>query len=241
MKNIIIALLLALSHYSMAQQKMLLKVSLLGQQTHIDNKEDREEGPLFDYVNSYCLGASLNLNYYFSKHIYAGIGMMGVQHQQRFNSYIPMVSNPYEGSKRNTYLKVPIYIGYETGHFLKKLSFYQHIGIQNTFLVKADGAAVCYYDRTANGGSYYLGLYYPSNNYFKSYCIGMITEAGINFNLTEKFLISCAYFFDYHFSDAENKNTVLPDGLLLYKENSAVRPKTHLRSEAIVFSIGKRF
>ena len=209
--------------FSNAQKGFWAGVNYLPQITGMHNKDDAS---FYDhaYQNkiTYDQAAGIQLLYNFNNRMGLGTQVIFSSEGQKF---LCIYNIPFPGKKRMDYLKIPLFISFNSNPD-KKIIFKIMPGIQINYLLKADGAVVLI-NRPAN----FFDLEPAKNIYFHKALFAANLSAGCEYKISEKIHLGFMLRADFAFTDAEKKDIRLDQAgqppTQFYKLENPSRPKTH--------------
>lgn len=229
-----------------AQKGLKLGIVALPQSTWMLNKTDMDvPQDQFKYKTTFGMAVGPSIGYHFGdgiglkfNFIYSAEG----QKYTNFNSEGTLVNH----TRRLDYMKIPLFLSFNTGTEIHKVVFAADLGFQVNFLMRA---------RYFNDDQSYTPdeiLYnpnvrdYPSS--YKQYSLfnyGPVASLGMDIKLAYNIMGNVRLRGDYTLGDVENKNSAyklytsgIPDDVRIYDES---RPITNNLTGGLMFGITYTF
>lgn len=228
------------------QKGIKMGMLVLPQRTWMLNRDDQAAPQdQFNYKSTHGMAAGLMVGYNFRD----GVGfrlnpIYSAQGQKHTN--LNQEDSLITHTRRLNYLKVPLFISFNTGTANSKLIFVADLGLQANFLLSAR-----YYndDKSYRPDDILFNPNvkdYPSP--YKQYAhfgFGPVASAGVGIKLGENVMANISIRGDYQLSDAENKDARYslytagtPEEVKFY---GADRPATHNLAAGIMLGITYTF
>jgi hypothetical protein len=226
---LVLLVVMGASQVAMGQKGLKLGVIALPQSTWMLNSDDMSvPQDVFKYKKTYGMAAGPMVGYNFGDGIGFRLNFLYSAQGQRFtniNSEGTLVTH----TRRLNYLKVPLFLSFNTGTEFNKLVFAVNLGFQANFLLRAR-----YYndDQSYTPDEVLFGNIrdYPST--YKQYSLfnyGPVADIGLDIKLAYNIMANVHVRGDYTLSDAENKNAAyklytngIPDDVRIWSETRAI-------------------
>lgn len=183
----------ATSSKVMAQQGFNLSVKATPQLSFLQNSDDNDNNAI-EKKATFNTNFGLGTGYNFTDHTGIGIDVLYSLQGQKTEVAGAKVNQKLE------YLKIPVYFSYNTDAS-KAVSFYGKVGPQLSFLTNAKAAT--------NGSDNYV----KNKDRYEDVTFGAMANAGVQFKLSQNIYLQTGLYFDYDFTNAENKDfTGYPSG-----------------------------
>lgn len=179
-------LLTGISSGVFAQEGFSISVKATPQFSFLQNSTDNDNKAI-EKEATFNAAFGVGAGYNFTENIGIGLdAIYGLQGQK-------LKAGGVKVHQKVDYLKVPLYFAYNTDPF-KTVSFYGKIGPQINFLTNAKVSA---------GGS---SKFVDNKSQFESVTFGGMANVGTQFRLMDNLFLQTGLYFDYDFTNAEDKD-----------------------------------
>lgn len=228
--SLVLIVALTASNTVSAQKGLKLGLVALPQTTWMLNKDDMDvPQDEFKYKTTFGMAAGPMVGYNFGDGIGFRVNFIYSAEGQKFTN-INQEGTLVNHTRRLNYLKLPLFLSFNTGTEYSKLVFAANLGFQANFLLRA---------RDYNDDQSYTPdeiLFnpnvrdYPTN--YKQYSLlnyGPVADIGVDVKLAYNVMANIHVRGDYNLSDSENKDSAyklytngIPDDIRIWKEGRAV-------------------
>ncbi len=228
--SLVLIVALTASNTVSAQKGLKLGLVALPQTTWMLNKDDMDvPQDEFKYKTTFGMAAGPMVGYNFGDGIGFRVNFIYSAEGQKFTN-VNQEGTLVNHTRRLNYLKLPLFLSFNTGTEYSKLVFAANLGFQANFLLRA---------RQYNDDQSYTPdeiLFNPNvRDYptsYKQYSLlnyGPVADIGVDIKLAYNVMANLHVRGDYNLSDSENKDSAyklytngIPDDIRIWNEGRAV-------------------